>query len=147
MERSTPISAGPELVLFYGPPQSVSHGAFEQINRVLLLNNIYVCNGQGKTRYFEKQLKSTHIRVSAEDTFRAQPHMSLHRVVNMAMSHLQAGKSVVIGKHPRVLRVAWVDPHSLLPATDDTNSKRATRASYIRGSAHSLWLTFVCVCC
>ncbi|ELR15375.1 uncharacterized protein ACA1_275490 [Acanthamoeba castellanii str. Neff] len=94
MEWTTPI-AGPELVLFYGPPQS------------------------GKTRYFEKQLKSTHIRVSAEDTFRAQPHMSLHRVVNMAMSHLQAGKSVVIGM------LAQTPSH-------DTNSKRATRASYIR---------------
>jgi hypothetical protein len=77
---------------------------------------------QGKTRYFEKQLKSTHIRVSAEDTFRAQPHMSLHRVVNMAMSHLQAGKSVVIGilaHTPRVLRVTCCVGRSSLPFACD----------------------------
>jgi len=91
-----------QLVIFYGPPLSAHLLSFffsfflvqknTPDSRMLLL-----CSVKGKTQYYEERFKGTHVRVSAEETFRAQPHVSLHRVVNVVLSHIQGGKSVVIG--------------------------------------------------
>ncbi len=70
--RNDPVLASNELVLFFGPP---------------------FC---GKTRYYNERLSVTHRRVSARETFLANPRLSLHLLAKQVCAMLTEGLNVVL---------------------------------------------------